>query len=474
MGNNELRRQASGSARQASNDGTAPVEGGHSGVAVPPGFWHRIPPSASALSSSPSSTGGRMRPPLPVVPTDHRLPPNEPPTQAPANPRMDMNQPNTVPLLQDAERGESGSGETEGSGVDHSASFHENQAKMDAKYKIAVYASLVANILLFLAKIYAFTYSGSQAVLASMADSAVDLASQGVLGLASWQMRKEDPDFPIGKTRLETLGVIACAIIMGLASFEVLASAATQLWKGFAQHQYPTLEFGALMYIILGATTALKIPLYFYCCLLEGSSASMGALAEDHRNDVLANMTALVTAGIASWNKDKLWMVDPIGAVLISLYIMWSWALITKEQLDKLVGHRAPDEFLDEVKAMASTHHDGMGVDVVRAYHFGERYTVEVEVVLPGDMSVMQSHDIALDLQHKIEALEDVERAHVHVDYQTRDKPEHKVDRNLNEGWHLNQPHPDYVYITQQGSARDGGVMSPERNNSTGSSGGGS
>jgi hypothetical protein len=60
----------------------------------------------------------------------------------------------------DAERGESGSGETEGSGVDHSASFHENQAKMDAKYKIAVYASLVANILLFLAKIYAFTYSG--------------------------------------------------------------------------------------------------------------------------------------------------------------------------------------------------------------------------------------------------------------------------------------------------------------------------
>jgi divalent metal cation (Fe/Co/Zn/Cd) transporter len=72
-------------------------------------------------------------------------------------------------------------------------------------------------------------------------------------------MRKEDPDFPIGKTRLETLGVIACAIIMGLASFEVLASAATQLWKGFAQHQYPTLEFGALMYIILGATTALKV-----------------------------------------------------------------------------------------------------------------------------------------------------------------------------------------------------------------------
>jgi hypothetical protein len=40
---------------------------------------------------------------------------------------------------------------------------------------------------------------------------------------------------------------------------------------------------------------------------------------------------------------------------------------------------------------------------------------VEMEIVLPGDMTVMESHDIALALQHKIESLEDVERAFVHV-----------------------------------------------------------
>eukprot|EP00951_Prasinocladus_malaysianus_P021305 scaffold175758_cov38-Prasinocladus_malaysianus.AAC.1 len=83
---------------------------------------------------------------------------------------------------------------------------------------------------------------------------------------------------------------------------------------------------------------------------------------------------------------------------------MLSWALITKEQLDKLVGHSAPDEFLDEVGEMAKNHWEGMEVDVVRAYHFGERYTVEVEVILPGNMTVMESHDIALDLQHKVGA----------------------------------------------------------------------
>eukprot|EP00775_Hariotina_reticulata_P002281 gene2281-2592_t len=44
-----------------------------------------------------------------------------------------------------------------------------------------------------------------------------------------------------------------------------------------------------------------------------------------------------------------------------------------------------------------------MGLDVIRAYHFGSRYIVEMEVVLPADMSVQDSHDISLDLQHKVE-----------------------------------------------------------------------
>jgi hypothetical protein len=44
---------------------------------------------------------------------------------------------------------------------------------------------------------------------------------------------------------------------------------------------------------------------------------------------------------------------------------------------------------------------------------------------------VAESHDIALALQHKIEELDDVERAFVHVDHLLRDGLEHKVERQL-------------------------------------------
>jgi divalent metal cation (Fe/Co/Zn/Cd) transporter len=40
---------------------------------------------------------------------------------------------------------------------------------------------------------------------------------------------------------------------------------------------------------------------------------------------------------------------------------------------------------------------------------------VEIEVVLPGHLKLSESHDVALELQHKLEALPNVERAFVHV-----------------------------------------------------------
>jgi len=156
----------------------------------------------------------------------------------------------------------------------------------------------------------------------------------------------------------------------------------------------------------------------------------MEALAEDHFNDVISNTAAMITAAVAFHVKGA-WWVDPFGAIVISLVIIFRWLSIMKEQVKKIVGHTAPPEFIDRVNGIARRHDSRLAVDVTRAYHFGARYNVEMEIVLPGSMTVMESHDIALALQHKIEGLADVERAFVHVDHQERDGLEHKVEREL-------------------------------------------
>ena len=71
-------------------------------------------------------------------------------------------------------------------------------------------------------------------------------------------------------------------------------------------------------------------------------------------------------------------------------------------QVDKIVGISAPADFIDRLESMAAVHHERLSVDVIRAYYFGARFLVEVEVVMPADMSVKDSHDIALTLQHRV------------------------------------------------------------------------
>jgi len=70
-------------------------------------------------------------------------------------------------------------------------------------------------------------------------------------------------------------------------------------------------------------------------------------------------------------------------------------------------------------------------LDTVRAWHSGPRLIVEVDVVVEETMTVRESHDVSEALQMKLEKLPDVERAYVHVDYETSHAPEHFTKKEL-------------------------------------------
>ncbi|KAF2197793.1 hypothetical protein GQ43DRAFT_443942, partial [Delitschia confertaspora ATCC 74209] len=70
-------------------------------------------------------------------------------------------------------------------------------------------------------------------------------------------------------------------------------------------------------------------------------------------------------------------------------------------------------------------------IDTVRAYHSGPRLIVEVDIVMDPQETLQATHDIAEELQTKLESLPNVERAYVHVDYETSHAPEHFLKKEL-------------------------------------------
>ena len=195
---------------------------------------------------------------------------------------------------------------------------HDNTAR-NSRVVLAVRLSALANIILFAAKLFAFIVSGSQSVLASLADSSVDLTSQLVVFVCDSRTRKVDPKYPIGKARLETVGALIIACIMTFAAVLVIQSAAEDLASGIGSgtsrcrrslangmrvwipvDDPPVPKMDAAVYGILALAISLKACLFVFCFLLRSLSDSTLVLAQDHKNDVLSNVVVVVAASVST------------------------------------------------------------------------------------------------------------------------------------------------------------------------------
>jgi cation diffusion facilitator family transporter len=293
---------------------------------------------------------------------------------------------------------------------------------------------------LLAAKVAAFLASGSKAVLASATDSLVDLASQVVLALASAAAARRDPRYPVGKARMTTVGVASAAGLMIGATALVVQTAATDLYEGLALSRPPSLVVGPALFAVLLGGTLLKVGLFVLCARAArsappGAADTLSALAEDHRTDALTNVVAAAASAAVVAGGPAAWPVDPCAALVLSAYILWVWGRIFGRTVSKLVGRGAPPEVMAALEVVCASHApaDIAAVDVLKAWFAGDALLCECEIVMSPDARLRTTHDVALSLQHALEAVRvgdvAVERAYVHVDYARRAEPEHAPDR---------------------------------------------
>ncbi|XP_067659363.1 uncharacterized protein [Haliotis asinina] len=326
-------------------------------------------------------------------------------------------------------------------------SFEELQldiddAMIDTSYvkvlqkKSLFYARLtfIVNCILLIAKAVASSLSGSIAIISSLVDSIVDLASGIILWWATKAVKKRDPYiYPQGRTKLEPVAIIILSVLMAAASLQLVRESIQKIISiASGTAGLPVVDIP--VFAIAGGTIGVKFVLWLLCRRIP--SPSVQALALDHRNDVCSNFVAIACGYVGSSELNQLTgisdlsYVDPAGAILISLYIVYNWWKTGAEQIRLLTGYTAQPEFLSKLTWICMNHHKKiLHIDTVRAFHFGNNFLVEVDIVLPEAMSMKEAHDIGEPLQLKLESLPEVERAFVHLDYEYTHNPksEHKI-----------------------------------------------
>ncbi|XP_022947345.1 metal tolerance protein 9-like [Cucurbita moschata] len=298
----------------------------------------------------------------------------------------------------------------------------EDEEKQEAyRERLAIYASNIANMVIFVAKVYASVESRSLAVIASTLDSLLDLLSGFILWFTANAMRKPNQyHYPIGKNRMQPVGIVVFASVMATLGIQILLESARELISK-AQPDGDQ-EKVRWMVGIMASVTVVKLCLTVYCRRFKNEI--IRAYAQDHFFDVITNTIGLATALLAI---RFYWWLDPLGAILIALYTISNWSKTVMENVWSLIGRIAPPDYLAKLTYLVWNHHEEIkNIDTVRAYTFGCNYFVEVDIVLPGETSLSQAHDIGETLQDKLEQLDEVDRAFVHVDHEFTHKPEHK------------------------------------------------
>lgn len=277
--------------------------------------------------------------------------------------------------------------------------YEEEASSQSRIVTVAIVINVVANTALLIMKLVVVLLSSSVSVLASLVDAALDFLSTVIVGITTRLISRTDQyAFPIGRRRLEPVGVLVFSVIMITAFIQVLWEAISALTNG--NHEIVQLTIPAI--VIMSATVVIKGACWFWCRMIKNSSVQ--ALAQDAATDVVFNTFSIIFPLIGYYA--QIWWLDPLGGVFLSLYVIVNWSRTANEHIMNLTGASASaDErniLLYLTMRFAKTIKQIQGL---QAYHSGDKLNVEVDIVLEETISLRDSHDLGESLQYVIESV---------------------------------------------------------------------
>jgi cation diffusion facilitator family transporter len=282
---------------------------------------------------------------------------------------------------------------------------------------LAIWVSLISNILLTAVKLIVGLLFASPVLLADGVHNAGDIIAT-IAALTSSMVAKKpaDEDHPYGHGKAEVVASALVAVILALAA----------MWIGIqsisALFQPP--RGGESLLVLCAAVLSMvwKQALYVYTIRIgrRNKSKSVLATAYDHLADVYASGAAVIGIGLGVLGQHRGWYwsgyADPIAGIVVSLLVLKLAYTMGRDSVDILMEKNVPLEKLAEYEALIRDVADIKRVDRIRAREHGNYVMIDVRVAIPGEYTIQQGHDVSRQVKQSImDADPDVVEVMVHL-----------------------------------------------------------
>jgi cation diffusion facilitator family transporter len=205
-----------------------------------------------------------------------------------------------------------------------------------------------------------------------------------------WAARPPDANHPYGHGKAEAVaGLFTSVVVLG-ASAGVGWHAVNEIRDPQRLPQWWTL-------VILAGVIAAKV--VFSRRLNEvgrdTDSTALGAEAWHHLSDAITSAAAFVGIAIAVTGGQAYAAADGWAALIASAVIAFNGVLIFQKALNEVMDIAVPAKMENDVRALAARVPGVTSLDKCRVRKSGLSYLVDIQIRVPGEMSVREGHGIA-------------------------------------------------------------------------------
>lgn len=292
-------------------------------------------------------------------------------------------------------------------------------ADNETRLRLLATASIAVALVVMGIKYLAYVVTGSVALYSDALESVVNVVAACAALFAVWMSSKPpDREHPYGHHKAELLSAVLEGALIIVAAVLIVREAA----EAFLTPRAINDPVQGLL--INGVATVLNAGWSAFL-INRGRAWRSPAIEADGwyvMTDVWTSVGVLggiVLATVTGWT-----VLDPLLALAVAANILYAGYRIVGRSVSGLLDEAAPEEMQARIRGAIAAHGDGaIEAHDIRTRHAGRATFIEFHLVVPGDMSVDEAHDICDRLEAALEAEIEGSDVIIHIEPDRKAKP---------------------------------------------------
>jgi len=261
----------------------------------------------------------------------------------------------------------------------------------------AAFAAVAVSAVLVVLKAAAYVVTGSVAMMASLADSALDLFASSINLFAIREaLTPADREHRFGHGKAEPLaGLAQGAFIAGSATFLVVESIGRIVSPRGVDH-----AFVGLAVMIVSIAAVLGLVIYQRLAVSRTGSIAIRADRIHYLGDLVTNIG--VALGITLSARFGILIADPIVGLGVAVVLAASAWNVFRQSYDQLMDRELPDEERERIKTIVRNHADVRNLHDLRTRAAGICKFIQLHIELDPAISLTRAHEVSDEVEHEL------------------------------------------------------------------------